>query len=122
MPIDEKFFLGGEYELRGYRPYRVGPKLGDDNDDPEGGISMQLLSAEIARPLIPRIEGFVFIDGGHLSDKEWHFGRICWSAGFGARFKIFEGGPPLCVGMGFPINPRDRSDVKRFFFNIGGKF
>jgi outer membrane protein insertion porin family len=122
IPLDERFFMGGENELRGYRPYRLGPKLEGDDDDPLGGISMQLVSAEVARPIFSRMEGFVFLDGGHISDHRFHFGFMNYSLGFGARIKIFEGGPPLTVGMGFPINPRDSSDVKRFFLNIGGKF
>ncbi len=122
IPIDEKFFLGGEYEVRGYRPYRLGPKLVHDDDDPEGGISMQMVSAEIARPLFSRLEGFVFIDGGALSNHRFDFAEMYYSAGFGCRIKIFEGGPPLTVGMGYPLNKTDSSNVKRFFLNIGGKF
>ncbi len=120
LPIDERFFLGGENEIRGFRPYRLGPQF--NKGDPEGGISMQLLSAEFQRRLWKRLDGFLFIDAGHLSLAHWDFGKLYTSAGFGARFQVFESGPPLSIGMGFPINADNRSDVKKFFLNIGGKF
>lgn len=120
LPLDERFYLGGENEIRGFRPYRLGPQFNEG--DPKGGISMQLLSAEFQRRLWKKLDGFVFVDAGHLSLAHWDFGRLYTSAGFGARFQVFDSGPPLSIGMGFPINAKDRSDVKKFFLNIGGKF
>ena len=109
-------------------PYAIGPKL--EQNAPKGGISMLLLSAEYVRPLTSRLDSFLFFDAGQVSDKQWDPITINrtdnrsmrFSTGFGARMKILEGGPPLCVGMGFPINSKSRSDVKKFFLSLGTKF
>lgn len=122
IPLDERYFLGGECSVRGYRPYRLGPLIHHDVQDPKGGISLQLLSLEYARILHSRVEGFVFFDAGHLSDKQWHVGRFSTSVGYGARIQLFGGMPPLTLGMGYPLNPQNRSQVKRFFLTVGGNF
>lgn len=122
IPLDERFFLGGDCDVRGYRSYRLGPKFCDDDENPKGGISQQLFSVEYCKPLISCADLFLFVDSGSLSMKKWNFGKYFHSAGYGARVKIFEGTPPLTVGMGYPINPKSSSDVKRFFITVGGKF
>lgn len=127
LPIDERFFLGGDNTIRGYRSYRLGPKFEDcdgdrDDEDPRGGISMQIFSMEYIKPLFCRFDAFAFFDAGSLSMEKWSFGRYYFSAGYGCRFQVFENGPPLTVGMGYPINPRSKSDVKKFFITVGGKF
>lgn len=122
LPLDERFFLGGDNDVRGYRPFRLGPKFGDDPDEPKGGISMQLFSVELSRTLFSRLDAFIFADAGAISMRTWQIGGYYYSVGYGARIKIFEGGPPLTLGMGYPLNAKDSSDVKRFFLTVGGKF
>lgn len=122
LPVDERIFLGGENEIRGYRPFNLGPKFDDKGDEPMGGISMQLLSAEFQRRLLPIVDGFAFIDAGHLSEAHWDFGRFYTSIGCGVRLQIMGNGPPLTLGYGVPLNAKCDNDVKRFFMTIGGKF
>lgn len=121
LPIDERLFLGGDSIVRGYRPYKLGPQFPIDKQ-PRGGLSMQLLSIEYTHSFLKRVDGFLFCDSGHLSFKEMNFGRLSTAVGGGLRIQVFAGGPPVNVGMGYPINPRNRSEVKRFFLTIGGKF
>lgn len=120
IPIDERLFLGGESMIRGYRSYKLGPKF--KGGDPRGGMSLQMLSIEYNYKISKKFDGFLFCDSGHLSFGIWELGEMRTALGFGIRFKIFESGPPLMMGMGFPLNPRSRGDVKRFFFTIGGRF
>lgn len=172
VPIEERFFLGGDEVVRGYRPYFLGPQFKVDkchcnaidadaghsghahkikthhkmrkklvttkvdgeevtdwvyyspvsDNDPTGGLSLQYYSLEYARPFSSKFEGFAFTDFGQLSSRRFAFGHLYASIGFGARIKALASMPPVTVGMGFPVNPRTRSDVKRFFFTIGGKF
>lgn len=121
LPIDERLFLGGDNAIRGYKPYKVGPRFSGSND-PKGGISLQFLSAEYTRRLFKKLDAFVFCDSGSLSNNNWGFAELRTSVGFGVKFQLFESGPPLQLGLGFPINPRYKSDVKQFFFTVGGKF
>jgi len=120
IPIDERLFLGGENAVRGYKLYRLGPQF--NTGDPRGGMSMEVLSAQYSYVLGKRANCFVFCDSGHLSFDVWNFGTMWTSIGFGVNLQVFEGAPPVVLGLGFPLNPDRRSDVKRFFFNLGGSF
>lgn len=120
IPIDERLFLGGDNTIRGYRVYKLGPQY--NTGDPRGGMSMQLLSAEYIHVVGKKLNIFFFCDSGHLSFDVWEFGKMWTSVGFGATLQIFESAPPVVLGFGFPLNPDKRSDVKRFFFTLGGRF
>lgn len=122
MPLDERLFLGGDNQIRGYRPYKLGPRFIEG--DPRGGMSMQIYSAQITRRLMKNFEAFVFCDAGHLSFRTFDFGkdRISTSVGLGINFKLFDSIPPLTMGYGFPLNPKNRGEVKNFFINVGGSF
>lgn len=120
IPIDERLFLGGENAIRGYRYYRLGPQF--NSGDPRGGMSMQILSAQYTYVLGKRATAFVFCDSGHLSFDVWGFGNMWTAVGFGVNLQVLESAPPVVLGVGFPINPERRGDVKRFFFSLGGSF
>lgn len=120
IPLDERLFLGGDNSIRGYRPYKLGPRF--KGGAPSGGLSMQIYSIEYSKKINKRLDGFTFFDAGHLSQHNWHFGRISTSVGLGVRMKIFEGVPPLTMGFGFPLDPQSRGEVRRFFMSVGGKF
>lgn len=119
VSIDERYFLGGETFVRGYRPYKLGK---EEDDNPTGGISMQFISLEYSRPLFKRLELFYFFDAGSLSMRRWHFSKLYTAVGYGLRIGIFPSMPPLVVGMGYPIDPDSRKQVKRFFLSVGGQF
>lgn len=120
IPLNERLFLGGDNTIRGYRMYRLGPQYNEG--DPRGGMSLQLASIEYTYYAHKKISAFVFCDSGHLSFDVWNFGTMWTSVGFGFNLKIFDSTPPVVLGMGFPLNPDNSSDVKRFFFSIGGRF
>ncbi|MBS4164997.1 Uncharacterized protein NEOC65_000043 [Neochlamydia sp. AcF65] len=123
MPLDERLFLGGDNMIRGYRPYKLGPRFIEG--DPRGGMSMEIYSIEASRRFMKNLEGFIFCDAGHLSFATFDFGlkkaRISTSVGLGIRFKIVESIPPLTMGYGIPINPKTRGEVKSFFISVGGR-
>lgn len=121
MAIDERLYLGGDSSVRGYRAYALGPKY-PGTQDPRGGLSLNLFSLEYDYRFSRRWEAFVFFDAGHLSKHELNIGDLKTSVGYGVRFTLFESGPPLTVGMGYPIHEKNRGDIKRFFFNIGANF
>ncbi len=122
IPVDERIFMGGDFNVRGYRPYRLGPRFKGDSDAPKGGISLQFYSAELTRRLTQSFEAFIFFDAGHLSDLTWEFGRMSTSVGLGMNCKFLDSLPPIIFGMGYPLNARGRREVKRFFISVGGNF
>lgn len=120
LPLDERYFLGGDETVRGFRPYRLGPKFTDLA--PRGGISLQYYSVEYSVPVMSKLELFTFVDAGQLSLERLHFGGVNVAVGAGARISILPGSPPLTLGMGYPLHYKYRTDVKRFFLNFGGRF
>jgi outer membrane protein insertion porin family len=121
IPLDERLFLGGEFWIRGYRPFRLGPHYkGLDKKVPRGGLSLQFYSIEIDRQITKDFEVFAFLDAGYLSKKKWSFGKPYAAVGYGVRFKLLDSLPEITLGMGYPIKAKDRSRVKRFFISFGG--
>ncbi|MEG0287948.1 MAG: outer membrane protein assembly factor BamA [Victivallaceae bacterium] len=128
VPISERFFLGGETTVRGFKPFSIGPKY--SANEPMGGISSLLISEEIQHPLIskPCVNAFVFLDAGYVSLKPFHLSRhISASSGFGVRFEVMQN-VPIMLGLGWPFNPTEILEGKkinnsqRFFFALGGIF
>ncbi|WP_138107065.1 outer membrane protein assembly factor BamA [Candidatus Rhabdochlamydia sp. T3358] len=119
IPLGERFFIGGINSVRGYRDFDLGEHF--SNGDPTGGISSTVLSLEYLHKILPFIDGFIFVDAGSIGLKRWYVKDFKFSAGFGARIEIANR-VPITLGMGFPINPSGRSEVRRFFFSMGGQF
>lgn len=122
LPLDERLFLGGDNNIRGFKAYRIGPRFSHSHD-PKGGISMQLFSVEYNHKLHKRVDGFLFFDAGQLSNTEWSINKTIYSAaGFGVRLRVLDSFPPVCLGLGFPVSYKRRGDIRRFFLSFGGKF
>ncbi len=123
VPIAERFFLGGENTVRGYKPFILGPQLkgADNSKTPKGGISSLLLSLEYNYELLPILDVFAFIDAGSVSDKRFDIHKISAGTGVGIRLEIMKQ-MPISVGWAYPIKPERRSDTQRYFFSMGAQF
>jgi outer membrane protein insertion porin family len=122
VPLSERFFLGGETTVRGYKPYIIGPTMPDTDNDPMGGVSSMLLSIEYNQEIIkPLIDVFFFIDAGSVSFKKLNINTPRTSVGAGVRLEIMPR-VPMTVGFGFPINPKKHDDIQHVFFYMGGQF
>lgn len=129
VPYSERFFLGGEGTIRGYKPFAIGPKIyvlnaegkRETTDTPLGGLSSCLLSLEYNYSLLRMLDVFAFFDAGSVSFSTWSIPVLRCSAGAGVRLEINKG-TPIMVGYGFPINPESNRDKQPFFFSMGGQF
>lgn len=120
LPQDERFYMGGETTVRGYRPYAIGPKY--STGSPKGGISQSLFSVEYRYLLHDRVDLFTFVDVGSVSMSSFTFGPHRASVGVGAQLSILPTAP-LVIGYGIPINPANKKDdEKRFYLSMGGTF
>lgn len=130
VPIDEKFYLGGIYSLRGYRARTVSPT---DPADPAPGATIVYLGAnkevtgnvEATFPLLPDVglKAVLFFDyGNSFNDKSKVFDTMLTSYGWGIRWASPIG--PLRLEYGIPINPRKNIDSSsgRLEFSIGTMF
>ena len=130
IPIDEKFYLGGIYSLRGYKSRTVSPTnpakpTVGDSVIYLGGNKEIVGNVELTLPLLSEVglKGVVFFDyGNSFNDTSTAFSSILMSYGGGIRWASPIG--PLRLEYGIPINPREVIDSKsgRFEFSIGGMF
>lgn len=125
LPANERYFLGGENTVRGYKMGTIGPKYknadGSNTDDPEGGATSMLFSVEYLQSIFRLLDVFTFFDAGSVSLSEFTVKQFTMSAGLGLRLDIGNR-LPLVIGYGWPINPHDRDQEQRFFFSMGGQF
>ena len=130
VPIDEKFYLGGIYSLRGYKSRTVSPTNPAKPAVGEpviylGGNKEVVGNIELTLPLLSEVglKGVVFFDyGNSFNATSAAFSDILMSYGGGIRWASPIG--PLRLEYGIPINPREVIDSKsgRFEFSIGGMF
>ncbi len=135
IPIDEKFYLGGIYSLRGYKTRTVSPTISQTSGDNSGnqsivqiylGGSKELFgNTELTFPLLPEagLKGVMFFDyGNSFDDNSAFFDTMLMSYGAGIRWASPMG--PLRLEYGFPINPRKLLDSTsgRLEFSIGTMF
>ncbi len=120
IPLSERFFIGGENSVRGFKAFDLGPHY--PNGDPQGGIGYSVLSVEYLHELLSIVDAFGFIDAGSISMNKFELPRFQLTYGVGLRVEIMNR-MPITVGIGFPVNPKkDKGEVQRFFFSMGGQF
>lgn len=135
VPIDEKFYLGGIFSLRGYKARTVSPYKNQLTKDIVGNLSSEHVylggdkevfgSTEFTFPLLQEVgvKGVVFFDYGNaFVENNTMMKTMLMSYGGGIRWASPIG--PLRLEYGVPINPRSDIDNKsgRFEFSVGSLF
>lgn len=138
LPIFERQFLGGAYNLRGFDYRDAGPK--DSTGEPIGGNVSLFGSVEYSFPIIEKVRGAVFWDVGMVQSDLTAAagstggirnggpiigdGEIYSNVGIGVRMFLPVG--PIRLDLGLPImKPSDdefAGDSPRFQFNMGYRF
>lgn len=126
VPYSERFFLGGQSNLRGFDFRGVGP---NEKDFPIGGEGMVAMTLELRRPLITSIQpgtfremevirGGLFLDAGILEPGGLSFDldevRASVGAFIGLTLPL-----PFTLSFGVPVLEEDGDDEERIQFNIG---
>lgn len=117
----EKFFLGGPGNLKGFPPYRVGPKATENGIEYYDGANNELFYiAELEYPIVRDVglKFVVFYDAGHAFNKFKEF-RLHQDWGWGIRWLSPLG--PLRFEWGYPLDPKGLRG-SQFNFNIGPPF
>jgi outer membrane protein insertion porin family len=135
VPIDERFYLGGIYSLRGYKARTVAPYKSQLTKDLNGNLYGEQVylggdkeifgSTELTFPLLQDVglKGVMFFDYGNSFVKNRDLVKTMqMSYGGGIRWASPIG--PLRLEYGIPVNPRADIDSKsgRFEFSIGSLF
>lgn len=119
IPVSERFFIGGQNSVRGYKDFDLGPHY--HNGDPKGGNSASILSLEYNHEIFSMLDGFLFIDAGAISQRKFRINQYQMSYGVGVRVEIMNR-MPITIGYGIPVRPKHHNQVQRFFFSMGGQF
>lgn len=137
VPIDEKFYLGGIFSLRGYKARTVSPvnpllvvdhgtMSPSDQKVYLGGNKEFYGNTEFTFPILSDVgvKGVAFFDYGNAIDDSYSkmFSSLLMSYGGGIRWASPLG--PLRLEYGIPVNPRHDLDSPsgRLEFSIGSLF
>ena len=127
VPFFKRYFLGGSTNLRGWGRFEVSP-LSDGL--PIGGLSFTNFSTELRVPLIGKLGGVAFMDGGNVWENPWDFNLndLRYDIGTGLRYNTPVGPVRLDVGWqmnpipGLLINGEEQKRPLRIHFSIGQAF
>ena len=131
VPYAERYFLGGDYNLRGYAYRQVGPLDTVPGDpaagQPLGGKSFGVATTEYSIVLFGspknnddfRFE--LFHDIGFVNSKAFNFqvNGYQQDVGFGFKFHLLNA--PLRIDIGYPLNPNIYQSHS-FQFNFSGSY
>ena len=135
VPINERLYLGGIRNLRGFESRTVSPKVKVSSGSwyETGGDTSFNSSAELSFPLIERVKmrGVLFVDYGVIRGRianvtapgivDYVDGRISrYSAGAGIEWVTPMG--PLQLIFAKPLKKQDGDDTSTFEFTIGQRF
>lgn len=118
IPVEERFFAGGSYSVRGWSRGYLGPK--DENGIPIGGKSLLEGSAEFRFDVGRRFKLSLFTDAGNVWQNpfSYHLNDLHYAAGFGVHIKT----PIGPAGIDFARPVFDSEDKWQVHFNIGHTF
>ena len=126
IPINEKLFLGGMKNVRGYDSRSIPKKqicLAANNCRyiETGGMQSFNNSFELSFPVVDRLKmRFVtFFDYGMIGDHDWNEEER-YSAGAGIEWMTPMG--PLQLYFVKPLNKKPHDDTNSFEFSIGSRF
>lgn len=120
VPFFERLYLGGPYNLRGFRYGHVGPFEGDE---PMGGQSRFYVTAEYTIRLLDELRIAFFYDGGFVNADSFDFSPSDWNDDVGFGFRILMLGALMNIDFGFPIHTGENNDDgMRLQFSFGTNF
>jgi outer membrane protein insertion porin family len=152
VPIYERYFLGGIYDVRGFQLYSLSPQIRVPRDQsPASALDVFRIggnlevdgTAEIEVPIVERvgIRGVIFNDFGNSYNLEQQYCRLRPSnvetssdpcvklfplsslrTSWGFGFRWFSPIGPLRFEWGFPYKPLPGEETYIFEFNIGNQF
>ncbi len=121
VPLDERFFVGGDFSVRGYSYGYAGP-LDPNTNDPVGAKRQVLFSTELNIPIYKNVfYGAVFFDAGRGADDYKDLKDL--RAGYGLGIRFITPFAPIKLDLAFKTKkvPGDRSR-SRFHFVLGTFF
>jgi len=86
VPLQLRWFNGGENSVRSFRESQLGPK--DAQGNPTGGEYRNILGAELRFPIVKTLEGGLFVDAGNVGTRVQDFSLDEMRYGIGAGLRL----------------------------------
>jgi len=121
IPLQERFFNGGENTVRSFRQDELGPV--DASDNPVGGETFSVVSVELRQRLAGNLSGAFFVDGGNVAPDAsdfFEFADFRWGIGVGIRYMLPIG--PLRLDGAVNPDARSGEDDYVVHFSVGLPF
>jgi outer membrane protein insertion porin family len=119
-PFFDRFYLGGQNFMKGFRCHDVGPR---ENGTGIGGNTFTYGSLEYCFKIMDPVRFYLFAEAGFVNQKEWNFSVKNYNTDIGFGLKIFIMGAPLRLDFGFPIHGEgDNKHGMRFNYSFGTAF
>ena len=120
LPVNKRFFPGGENSLRGFQANEAVPR--DANGQPVGAKSFTLLNLEIEQALSSRVSAVLFFDALGMTAQISALPALegFYSLGLGVRYQTIIG--PVRLEYGHNLNPRSGDPDGTLHFSLGYPF
>lgn len=120
LPINRRFFPGGDNSIRGYQYGEAAPR--DEFNALVGAETYTLANIEFEQGITPQWSFVLFFDalGEATRIADWPVDESLFSAGVGIRWKSLIG--PVRLEYGHNLNPRDEDPAGTVHLSIGFPF
>ncbi len=121
IPVQERYFNGGENSVRSFREDRLGPL--DSTGEALGGEAFSTLTLELRRELLGSLWGAAFYDAGNVEPRAedfFEFDGFRHGLGLGLRYALPIG--PLRLDVSANPDPRDGESEWVTHFSLGMSF
>lgn len=134
VPLFERYFIGGIFNVRGFNRNTLGPQIAiPSSGDPAstlspftiGGTKQIYLNNEIEVPIIKapmNLRGLLFFDIGNAFGETEKISPAAMRMSFGWGVRWFSPVGPLRFEWGVPISPKPGEQPLVFEFTIGNSF
>lgn len=120
VPLQERWFLGGESSVRSYDKDQLGPK--DINGTPLGAEWYNLYTAELRWEFLNNLELAAFVDAGNIGGpaENYGFDEFSFGVGSGIRWMLPIG--PLRFDAAINPDPKPGERDYTLHFSVGYPF
>jgi outer membrane protein insertion porin family len=119
IPVDQLFYLGGTFSVRGYSENML---RYDSQDNPVGGRLSVNASLEARIELISSLEATLFYDTGSIQKPVTDAGTDSFRSSVGLGLSYITPIGPISLLYGLKIHPREDEKPGCFHFSIGYTF
>ncbi|MGQ9664647.1 MAG: BamA/OMP85 family outer membrane protein [bacterium] len=105
VSLDEKYYLGGQYSIRGYPEKSIGP---DSLQNEHYGEILVNFNFEDRFTIYKNFGIVLFLDAGYIDNKENFFSREYLKASTGIGLRYYTPIGPVRADLGIPISDKGR--------------